>query len=153
MGDFAIIPSVPLARIAKTTYIHSIATNSNFVEAPIGTISHLIEMIDKQCDPDDIIIGLNFIRESRGENGDLYNCYLCGSICSTIDILDHLYLKKHKTKYLEKLLSDGYHNAINEINSLSIGETAREGLVDQECAEMMGKFGRGKPVIYGIKSM
>ncbi|CAL1295301.1 unnamed protein product [Larinioides sclopetarius] len=121
--------------------------NSNFIEAPCGTISHLEEMIIEQCDPSDIIVGLNFIRENRGENGDLYNCFLCGSVCTTIDIIDHLYLKKHKTKYLEKMASDGHHNAINEINSLPIGESAREGLVDDECIMMLKNYGRGKVVI------
>ncbi|GBM19708.1 hypothetical protein AVEN_865-1 [Araneus ventricosus] len=79
-------------------------TINNIIEAPHGTISHLEEMILEECGPNDIIVGLNFIRENQGENGDLYNCYLCGSVCPTIDIIDHLYLKKHKTKYLNVFL-------------------------------------------------
>ncbi|CAL1295290.1 unnamed protein product [Larinioides sclopetarius] len=130
-----------------------LVTNSNFVEAPRGTISHLEEMIYEQCGPNDIIVGLNFIRENQGENGDLYNCYLCGSVCPTIDIVDHLYLKKHKTKYLEKMLSDGFYNAINEISSLPIGETAREGLIDDECEKLMIELGRGRPVICVTKKI
>ncbi|CAL1295296.1 unnamed protein product [Larinioides sclopetarius] len=122
-------------------------TNDNFIEAPQGTISHLEKLINEQCDPNDIIIGLNFIRENQGDNGYLYNCFLCGSVCTTIDIIDHLHLKKHKTKYLEKMLSDGHQNAINEINSLSIGESAKEGLIDSECGMMLKEHGRGKVVI------
>ncbi|GBM90505.1 hypothetical protein AVEN_215767-1 [Araneus ventricosus] len=129
-----------------------LVTNSNFIEAPHGTISHLEAMIYEQCGPNDIIVGLNFIRENQGENGDLYNCYLCGSVCPTIDIIDHLYLKKHKTKYLEKMLSDGYLNAINEISCLPIGETAREGLIDAECEKLIIEFGRGRPVICVTKN-
>ncbi|GBL72695.1 hypothetical protein AVEN_27511-1, partial [Araneus ventricosus] len=52
----------------------------------------------------------------------------------------------------EKMLSDGYNNAINEINCLPIGETAREGLVDGECEKLMLELGRGRPVVVVPKS-
>lgn len=33
-------------------------SNTNFVEAPHGTISHLEEMIHEECDPKEIIVGM-----------------------------------------------------------------------------------------------
>ncbi|KAG8180170.1 hypothetical protein JTE90_020467 [Oedothorax gibbosus] len=84
-----------------------------------NAVSRLEEMIDEEF-TDEMVVGLDYIRETRGLNGEIYNCFLCGSCSTNFDILDHILLLKHRTRYLEKLYTDGKINAIKDIDNLAL---------------------------------
>ncbi|CAL1295285.1 unnamed protein product [Larinioides sclopetarius] len=128
-----------------------VAATNKYIEAPSGTVSNLVKQIDEVCTSGEIVVGLKYIRENQGKNGNQYNCFPCGGCCSDIDIVDHILSMKHKIKYLEKMDVDGYKNSIQEINNIQVSNYYREQMVDAECKEMVDKYGRGKPKVYYIK--
>ncbi|GIX82787.1 uncharacterized protein CDAR_377821 [Caerostris darwini] len=128
-----------------------VARNNKFVEAPLGTVSHLEEKIKRKCH-DEVIIGLKYIRENRGENGDQYNCFLCGGCYTIVDIIPHILNTKHKKKCLEAMNEDGFTNGIEAINLLQVTDYFKEKLIEDECVKMMQKNSHDKPQIYVLKS-
>ncbi|GBM91464.1 hypothetical protein AVEN_52164-1 [Araneus ventricosus] len=122
------------------------AATSGTFQAEFYKVSHLEELIFLKCGQNDVLVGLDYIREIQEKNGDIYNCKLCSCVPTT-GILEHLFLKEHKSKYLEMMLTDGYSNAIKDINSSPVSESVKEELIDSECLELMMKFGRGRPVV------
>ncbi|GFQ78802.1 uncharacterized protein TNCT_593341 [Trichonephila clavata] len=126
--------------------------NSKFVEAPPGTVSDLEKMLeDRNTDPTEVIFGLQYIRENRGEMGNQYNCFPCGNCSSAIDIIPHVISLRHKMKCLETMHSEGKVNNIMSIKALQVSEYCKENLVDEECCKVLSKFGAGKPVVYIAK--
>ncbi|GBM24209.1 hypothetical protein AVEN_4959-1 [Araneus ventricosus] len=128
-----------------------VAATNKYIEAPPGTVSNLVKQIDKVCTSGEIIVGLKYIRENQGKNGNQYNCFPCGGCCSDIDIVDHILSMKHKIKYLEKMDVDGFKNSITEINNIQVSNYYRERMVDEECQKMVHEYGLGKPKVYYIK--
>ncbi|GFT55556.1 uncharacterized protein TNCV_3320701 [Trichonephila clavipes] len=124
--------------------------NSKFVEAPPGTVSCLEKMLNDR-NTDDIIFGLQYVRENRGEMGNQYNCFPCGNCSSSIDIVSHVLSLRHKMKCLETMHSEGKVNNIMAIKSLEFKEFCKENLVDEECCKVLDKYGPGKPVVYIAK--
>ncbi|GFS59642.1 uncharacterized protein NPIL_247831, partial [Nephila pilipes] len=94
---------------------------------------------------------LQYIRESQGEGGDQYNCFPCGSCCTSMDIISHLQSIRHKMTCLEKMNSDGKENDIIAIKALQVAEYYKEGIIDQECRRLLTEFGSGKPEVYIAK--
>ncbi|KAG8190549.1 hypothetical protein JTE90_004123 [Oedothorax gibbosus] len=92
-----------------------------------GATSILEAMIDEEL-IGEIVVGLDFVRETRGSNGEIFNCFLCGACSTKIDILDHILLLKHRTKYLEKLHADGFENSIKEIDNLDLKNDSASSL-------------------------
>ncbi|GFY43331.1 uncharacterized protein TNIN_332081, partial [Trichonephila inaurata madagascariensis] len=124
--------------------------NSKFVEAPPGTVSYLEKMLSDRK-TDDVVFGLQYIRENRGETGNQYNCFPCGNCSSTIDIISHVISLRHKMKCLETMHSEGKVNNIMAIKALEFNEYSKENLIDEECCKVLNKYGHSKPVVYIAK--
>ncbi|KAG8195632.1 hypothetical protein JTE90_017924 [Oedothorax gibbosus] len=116
-----------------------------------GVVSKLEQLIDEQAS-EDLIVGLDYIRETRGPAGEMYNCFLCGACSTNYDIIQHLLLLKHRTKYLEQLNFEGKSDVIQEINSLELKEICRESLINYQCYKMVDDYGRGKVEVYKNKN-
>ncbi|XP_015905225.1 uncharacterized protein [Parasteatoda tepidariorum] len=121
--------------------------------------AHLMDIIRDSDAKDEygndiVIVGLGYIKETHGEGGDLYNCYLCGACTSSFDIIDHLNQTKHKIKYLEEMDSKGYPNGIEQIKSFTgFSAYSKECMINDECLKSKSKYGDGKVSVYKSKNM
>nr|XP_042909686.1 uncharacterized protein LOC122271674 [Parasteatoda tepidariorum] len=112
-----------------------------------------LEGVDEYNEPY-LIVGLDFIKETQNEAGDLYNCFLCGACTSSYDIIEHLIQPKHKVKYLETLNARGCENFIENIKSLSdVSARSKECMIDEECRNALQKYGEGKVAVYRSKNI